>query len=726
MLVLRLLGTVEVRLDERPLTTIERSPLLAELLACLALERRRPLSRAVLATRFWPDLPEAQARRYLNTHLWRLNRTLNSARATPYLLTDKQTVQLNPNGALWLDVAEFDQAAKQALSPLWTTETIPQIESAVRLYRGDFMPGYYSEWCLQERERLHEQYLIALETLARACRARQDWQTAQAWLRLLLKADPLREAAHAQLIELLLRTGQRTEAQAHYQRYAALWRTELNLEPSASLTALLQSDEPEDIPLSAEPDLEAETARLRQLRRLWQEIASQSGPRREAIGAQLAECAGRLGCAFKERQANAQAREHLELAVQTLAELLPEPEHVAWEQTFRKALDPLYDLRAEREKQSRNLQRLAELVDRTGDASARCDLLARRAWLALQREQYAESITHANEMLDLCRRLGKDREQEGSLALRLLGIAYDQIGDFTAALNVYQAALALDEDRRDLLGIYYGLNNVGSVLNNLGRYSAALEHLQRAQALTPADAPPYRRATVSGNIGIVLAKLGQLPAAADCLREAMSLIWQSGDRVRECWLGAKLADLYLRRGEGERALLTARHYAHLADELGTAWNRALLADLLALIHLKLGDGGSALNWAEAATQAARTHGLWRYQLRGRLRRAQALLHLRQFEAAYEEAQNALGLFQEREQPLEERPELFMILAECAHHVAATAIAAEAHRQAHTALQEIAEAVVEAEWRADYLHSQPACTLCCTERSRSEQPTHTPR
>lgn len=553
MLVLRLLGTVEVRLAERPLTAITRSPLLAELLACLALERHAH-SRAVLAARFWPDIPEAQARRYLNIHLWRLNRALQPAKSPPYLLGDKQTVQLNPEGALWLDVAEFDQAAKQALSPFLTAEAIPQIESAVRLYRGDFMPGHYSQWCLRERERLHEQYLIALETLARVCRDRQDWDSAQAWLRLLLEADPLREAAHAQLIELLLRTGRRAEAQAHYRHYTALWRAELNLEPSASLTALLQTGELGDTPVAAGPDLEAEKARLKQLRRLWQEVAPQNGPRREAIGAQLAECAGRLGQTLKARSANAQARDCLELAVETLAALLPEPEHIAQEQAFRKALDPLYDLRAEREKQSRNQQRLAELVDRTGDASAR------RAWLALQLEQYAESIAHAEKMLDLCRRLGKDREPEGSLALRLLGIAYDQIGDFTAALNAYRSALALDENRRDVPGIYHGLNNLGSVLNNLGRYPAALEHLKRAQALTPADAPPYRRATVSGNIGIVLAKLGQLPAAADCLREAMSLTWQSGDRVRECWLGAKLADLYLRRGEGERALLIARHY----------------------------------------------------------------------------------------------------------------------------------------------------------------------
>ena len=48
MLVLRLLSAVEFRLNDRPLTVIERSPLLAELLAYLALNSRRAHPRPLL------------------------------------------------------------------------------------------------------------------------------------------------------------------------------------------------------------------------------------------------------------------------------------------------------------------------------------------------------------------------------------------------------------------------------------------------------------------------------------------------------------------------------------------------------------------------------------------------------------------------------------------------------------------------------------------------------
>jgi len=713
MLVLRLLGAVEIRLNDRPLVVIERSPLLAELLAYLALDNRRAHPRSVLAAQFWPDLPDAQARRYLNTHLWRLNHALRPAKAVPYLLRDKQTVQFNPECAHWLDAIEFDRLSKRSSAAPQTTENVAQLERAVGLYRGDFMPGCFSDWCLQQRERLHEQYLFALQTLARACHARHDFEAAQAWLQELLQADPLREAAQAQLIELLLQAGRPAEARAQFERYAALWRSELKLAPSASIAALLQANETATAPAVIGNDLQAEHARLGQLRQQWQELRPGAGPRREAAGDQLAECAGRLGCAFKERQAIAQAREHLELAVGTLGQLPATPRRAEQERALREALDPLYDLRAERDKQSANLQRLAELINLESDVATRCDLLARQAWLSLQLENYPETLLRARDLLNISRQIGKDRDQEQSLAWRLIGIAYDQTGDFTAALEAYQAALVLDEERQDALAAYYGLNNVGSVLNNLGRYSEALAYLNRAQALTPAGAPLYRRATVTGNIGSVLTKLGQFPAAADCLREAMSQVIHSGDRARECWLGAKLAYLYLRRGEGSRALLTAQHYLQIAEDMRAIWNCALLSDLLALIYLELEEGVSALTWAGKTINISQRSGLWRYSVRGLMRRAQACLRLRQVEPAYDDAQLALSTFRERAQPLEERPELFFTLARSAQFANKGTAAEEAHQRAHAALQEIADAIVEAEWRRNFLDQQPTCDLCCS-------------
>jgi tetratricopeptide (TPR) repeat protein len=251
-----------------------------------------------------------------------------------------------------------------------------------------------------------------------------------------------------------------------------------------------------------------------------------------------------------------------------------------------------------------------------------------------------------------------------------------------------------------------GLNNVGSLMNNRGDYIAALEYLQRAEALTPVEAPLYRRATVAGNLGNVLTKLGRLAEATDYLREAMSLVWRSGDRERECWLGGRLALLYWRRGEHDRALMMAHHSYAAAHALGGAWEQAQLAELLVMFYCQSNDGPPALAWARRADEVATAYGLWRYRLRSRMRLAQAHLLLDQPVQAKESAAQAVALFRENEQPLEEEPELFWTWSQSAAVNGERAMAATAHGWAQCALQRIAQRIPQPDWRESYLTAEP--------------------
>jgi DNA-binding SARP family transcriptional activator len=58
------------------------------LLASLITYRRRAHTRDLLAGTFWPDLPDARARRRLSQALWQIGRVLNPlASSIPYILT---------------------------------------------------------------------------------------------------------------------------------------------------------------------------------------------------------------------------------------------------------------------------------------------------------------------------------------------------------------------------------------------------------------------------------------------------------------------------------------------------------------------------------------------------------------------------------------------------------------------------------------------------------------
>ncbi len=69
--------------------------------------------------------------------------------------------RLRPEADVWLDAIEFDKACELGLR----TSDLLQLRSALRLYRGDYLPdALYEDWASEERERLLSLYLRAADT----------------------------------------------------------------------------------------------------------------------------------------------------------------------------------------------------------------------------------------------------------------------------------------------------------------------------------------------------------------------------------------------------------------------------------------------------------------------------------------------------------------------------------------------------------------------------------
>lgn len=194
-----------------------------------------PQARQRLTGLLWGDLPETNARRNLRRALWNLRRQLSIPGTPPPILADREVVQFNREIAYWLDVEAFERACA----------TPGERQHAVDLYRGEFLAGFYlddapafEEWVLVERERLR---LLALQTLQRLAeeRAAQDEiEAALDYARRLLALEPWREETHRQLMRLLARAGQRSEALAQYETCRRILAQELGVEPGAETTAL--------------------------------------------------------------------------------------------------------------------------------------------------------------------------------------------------------------------------------------------------------------------------------------------------------------------------------------------------------------------------------------------------------------------------------------------------------------------------------------------------------
>ena len=220
LLCVRLLGGLTLLWDDQPLPLI-RGPVARSLFAYLITHRDRAHTRDLLAGIFWPDLPEATARRRLSRALWQIRRALEPH---PVLLTDGDTIRFKTDLPFWIDVEAF--------------ETATDYETAAELYRGDFMAGYYDDWLLLEREQLRERFLGILERLIDGAKARADYATALAHARRLAAEDPLREEAHREVMRLCHLLGRDNEALQQYQACRQVLIDELGAEPAPTTIVL--------------------------------------------------------------------------------------------------------------------------------------------------------------------------------------------------------------------------------------------------------------------------------------------------------------------------------------------------------------------------------------------------------------------------------------------------------------------------------------------------------
>ncbi len=217
------------------------------LLAYLALHRDQPQPRDRLVGLFWAERPDRNARRSLSTALWHIRRCLPDKSV---LVSDARTVQFNQQADLWLDVEAFEAQVSRT--------DVAGLQSAIALYRGDFLEGFYDDWILGERYRLEVLFFEALARLMAAYEAAGDHQSALATAQRLLGRDPLREDAHQQAMRAYCRLGQRNAALEQYDRCRQIVRAELDAEPMGETVALHQAILGGDVQVGALPALPIE------------------------------------------------------------------------------------------------------------------------------------------------------------------------------------------------------------------------------------------------------------------------------------------------------------------------------------------------------------------------------------------------------------------------------------------------------------------------------------
>jgi len=253
----RTLGGLSIQHRGEPVTGFDsrKVPALLVYLACT----RRDHPREVLAELFWEDRTQAQALSNLRVALTSLRQTVE-----PFVTITRESVGLNPDATAWLDAAEFEEQLGAAGTDA------ARLTSALDLYRGDFLAGFFVDsaafeaWATRERERLRLRAMAGLDALLAAHLSSEAYPAGIAAATRLLDMDPLREETHRQLMDLLARSGQRGKALEQYETCRRLLDDELGVAPAPETTALyerIRAGEPlaAPIPQVAEPEPEPST-----------------------------------------------------------------------------------------------------------------------------------------------------------------------------------------------------------------------------------------------------------------------------------------------------------------------------------------------------------------------------------------------------------------------------------------------------------------------------------
>jgi DNA-binding SARP family transcriptional activator len=199
------------------------------LLAFLALAPDARASRPVLAGIFWPDTPEASARRSLRQALFHLRRQVGAV-----IGSSGEHVCLDLT-RIAIDVCRFEQLLEAE-----------RYRDAVALYSADFLNTFslgsspFDEWADRQRSRLAARASTAYAALTDAAAAHGRWAEAMQWAEQWAGREPFSELARCRLVALRAQTGDRAGALVEYESFRTRLHAELGVAPGAELEDLAE------------------------------------------------------------------------------------------------------------------------------------------------------------------------------------------------------------------------------------------------------------------------------------------------------------------------------------------------------------------------------------------------------------------------------------------------------------------------------------------------------
>lgn len=204
-----------------------------QLFQLLVTYRHSPLDRDQICEHLWPEADLATAQRNfkitLNTLYQVLEPDRDPGKDSAFIVRDGTTYTLRLHSDLWLDSEQFARATREGLK----TNSMPHLEDAMNLYRGEYLPdSLYETWAAEHRERLSSMFLEAADKLCDLYIQKGKYTEAIDLCQRVLAKDNCWERAYRHLMVAYFELGDRGQFARTYQRCQQALKDELDVTPS--------------------------------------------------------------------------------------------------------------------------------------------------------------------------------------------------------------------------------------------------------------------------------------------------------------------------------------------------------------------------------------------------------------------------------------------------------------------------------------------------------------
>lgn len=264
-LVIHLVGQPAVTLGNQSCNLRFRYRKTLGLLAVIALNNGKPLSRDYLSSLFWPELDSSEGRLNLRQLVSDLKRAfMRSCGTFPVRALRSQLCLDVDQTRLDCDL-ELPDLLVGTERPSATAELSRSLKTLIGspVLNYELLPGYslpdcddFEEWLIVERERFLVRQLAVLQTITEAMLAQGDTLNALAAAQLALKHSPHNETFLITVVRLLEQRGRREAARKACESFINQLEREVGVPPSSELQALYQQlcapPAVENVPVDAE------------------------------------------------------------------------------------------------------------------------------------------------------------------------------------------------------------------------------------------------------------------------------------------------------------------------------------------------------------------------------------------------------------------------------------------------------------------------------------------